>query len=172
MVAPDLLRDPQVRKWLDGGRAGLNAAHFRQFCRRCGRSRQPVRPQFGSPIILMPIRSRAQRWRATRSYRYGRRSSAVPTDNGNRQPNPCHGSKLIEWAGYEQAEAFRPHKVINEPDFSPLHIVRLLAETATLVRTQRNKLAPLRHSTIIARLRFRSLLAYDVKIDFVESPHR
>jgi hypothetical protein len=48
--------------------------------------------------------------------------------------------KLIEWPGYEQADAFRLHKVINEPDFLPLHIVRLLAEAAKLVRTQRGKL--------------------------------
>jgi hypothetical protein len=38
--------------------------------------------------------------------------------------------KLIEWPHYDQAEAFRLHKVINEPDFLPLHIVRLLAEAA------------------------------------------
>ena len=48
--------------------------------------------------------------------------------------------KLVEWPGYDQADAFRLHKVINEPDFLPLHIVRLLAEAARLVRTQRGKL--------------------------------
>ncbi len=48
--------------------------------------------------------------------------------------------ELIEWPGYDQADAFRLHKVINEPDFLPLHIVRLLAEAAKLVRTQRGKL--------------------------------
>ncbi|MGC1743276.1 MAG: hypothetical protein WA754_12035 [Pseudolabrys sp.] len=48
--------------------------------------------------------------------------------------------KLIEWPGYDQTDAFRLHKVINEPDFLPLHIVRLLAEAAQLVRTQRGKL--------------------------------
>ena len=48
--------------------------------------------------------------------------------------------KLIEWPGYDQTDAFRLHKVINEPDFLPLHIVRLLAEAAKLVRTQRGKL--------------------------------
>jgi hypothetical protein len=31
--------------------------------------------------------------------------------------------------------------VINEPDFLPLHIVRTLAQAATLVRAQRGKLA-------------------------------
>jgi hypothetical protein len=48
--------------------------------------------------------------------------------------------KLIEWPGYDQADAFRFHKVINEPDFLPLHIVRLLAEASQLVGTRRGKL--------------------------------
>jgi hypothetical protein len=48
--------------------------------------------------------------------------------------------KVIEWPGYDQADAFRLHKVINEPDFLPLHTVRLLAEAAKLVRIQRGKL--------------------------------
>jgi hypothetical protein len=47
---------------------------------------------------------------------------------------------LIEWPGYDQAEAFRLNKVINEPDFLPLHIVRLLAEAAKLVRPRKGKL--------------------------------
>jgi hypothetical protein len=47
--------------------------------------------------------------------------------------------KLIKWPGYDQTDAFRLHKVINEPDFLPLHIL-LLAEAAKLVRTQRRKL--------------------------------
>ena len=32
------------------------------------------------------------------------------------------------------------NKVINEPDFLPLHVVRQLAQAATLVRAQRGKL--------------------------------
>jgi hypothetical protein len=48
--------------------------------------------------------------------------------------------KLIEWPNYDQADAFRFNKVINEPDFLPLHVVRQLAQAATLVRAQRKKL--------------------------------
>jgi hypothetical protein len=48
--------------------------------------------------------------------------------------------KLIEWPDYDQAEAFRFNKVINEPDFLPLHVVRQLVQAATLVRAQRGKL--------------------------------
>src|SRR5262249_2675147 len=48
--------------------------------------------------------------------------------------------KLIEWPDYDQAEAFRFNKVITEPDFLPLHVVRQLAQAATSVRAQRGKL--------------------------------
>jgi LPS sulfotransferase NodH len=48
--------------------------------------------------------------------------------------------KLIEWPDFDQADAFRFNKVINEPDFLPLHVVRQLAQAATLVRAQRGKL--------------------------------
>ena len=48
---------------------------------------------------------------------------------------------LIEWPNYDQPNAFRLNKVINEPDFLPLHVVRILAQAATLVRAQRGKLA-------------------------------
>jgi hypothetical protein len=48
--------------------------------------------------------------------------------------------KLLEWPDYDQADAFRFNKVINESDFLPLHVVRQLAQAATLVRAQRGKL--------------------------------
>jgi hypothetical protein len=48
--------------------------------------------------------------------------------------------KLIEWPDYDRANAFRLNKVINEPDFQPLHVVRMLAQAAILVRVQRGKL--------------------------------
>ena len=47
---------------------------------------------------------------------------------------------LIEWPHYHQVDAFRLNKVINEPDFLPLHVVRILAQAATLVCAQRGKL--------------------------------
>jgi hypothetical protein len=48
--------------------------------------------------------------------------------------------KLIEWPDYDQAAVLQFNKVINEPDFLPLHVVRTLAQAATLVRVQGGKL--------------------------------
>ena len=40
--------------------------------------------------------------------------------------------RLMAWPDYDQADAFRFNKVINEPDFLPLHVVRQLVQAARL----------------------------------------
>ena len=50
----------------------------------------------------------------------------------------------MAWPDYDQADAFRFNKVINEPDFLPLHVVRQLVQAASLVRAQRGKLVACR----------------------------
>ena len=47
---------------------------------------------------------------------------------------------LFTWPGFDKTEAFRLHKVINEPDFLPLYFVRHLVETAELVRQRKSYL--------------------------------
>jgi hypothetical protein len=47
---------------------------------------------------------------------------------------------LFEWPNFDRAEAFRLHKVVNEPDFLPLFFVRHVAQLATLVRLHRGRL--------------------------------
>jgi hypothetical protein len=47
---------------------------------------------------------------------------------------------IMEWPGYDKDELFGFHKVINEPDFLPLHFVRILTQAAKLLRTYRGKL--------------------------------
>ena len=52
--------------------------------------------------------------------------------------------EVIEWPGLDKDELFRFHKVINEPDFLPLHLVRVLMQGTKLVRTHRGTLVPTR----------------------------
>ena len=95
-------------------------------------------------MISVPTRLPARRWRATRSSCCSEaieRDGLPLTATGNlSRAVVAEMRELIEWPGYDQADAFRLHKVINEPDFLPLHIVRSLAEAVKLVRTQRGKL--------------------------------
>jgi hypothetical protein len=48
--------------------------------------------------------------------------------------------EIIQAPNYDKAELLRFQKVINEPDLLPLHFVRMLTQTAKLVRTHRGKL--------------------------------
>jgi hypothetical protein len=48
--------------------------------------------------------------------------------------------ETIEWPGLDKAELFQFHKVVNEPDFLPLHFVRVLMQGTKLVRVKRDKL--------------------------------
>ncbi|MCX7355798.1 MAG: hypothetical protein NTY59_13415 [Alphaproteobacteria bacterium] len=47
---------------------------------------------------------------------------------------------LFTWPGFDKTEAFRLHKVINEPDFLPLFFVRHVAEAGKLVRRDKGHL--------------------------------
>jgi hypothetical protein len=49
---------------------------------------------------------------------------------------------LFEWPEFDRAEAYRYHKVLNEPDFLPLFFVRHIATQAKLVRPYRGFLRP------------------------------
>ena len=49
---------------------------------------------------------------------------------------------LFEWPEFDRAEAYRYHKVLNEPDFLPLYFVRNIATQAKLVRPYRGFLRP------------------------------
>jgi hypothetical protein len=52
--------------------------------------------------------------------------------------------ELIEWPGLDRDELFALNKVINEPDFLPVHFVRVLLQGTKLVRTSRGMLVPSR----------------------------
>jgi hypothetical protein len=47
---------------------------------------------------------------------------------------------IMQWPGYDKDELFGFQKVINEPNFLPLHFIRILTQAAKLVRTYRGKL--------------------------------
>jgi hypothetical protein len=50
--------------------------------------------------------------------------------------------EVTEWPDLDKAQLFELNKVINEPDFLPVHFVRLLLEATKLVRRRRDRLVP------------------------------
>ena len=143
MVAEDFLRAPQVRQWLDGVDPAWTLLTFESLLTL---RQEPSAVQTairianelsadeiaGSPVArntLILLRQAIER-------------GGLPlTATGNLSRTVvAEMCELIEWPDYNQADAFRFNKVINEPDFLPLHVVRILAQAATLVRAQRGKL--------------------------------
>ena len=143
MVAEDFLQDPQVRQWLNGIEPAWTLLTFESL-RALRQEPSALQTAIriandlsadeiaGSPIArntLILLRQAIER-------------GGLPlTATGNlTRAVVAEMCKLIDWPDFDQTHAFRLHKVINEPDFLPLHIVRLLAEAVKLVRTQRGKL--------------------------------
>jgi hypothetical protein len=143
MVAEDFLRDPQMRQWLGGIEPAwtlLTLDSLRALRQEPSAAQTTIRIANdlkvdeidASPIArntLLLLRQVVER-------------GGLPlTATGNlSRATVLEMRKLIEWPDYDQAEAFQFNKVINEPDFLPLHVVRQLAQASTLVRAQRRKL--------------------------------
>ena len=170
MVAEDFLQDQQVRQWLDGVESAWMLLAFDSL--RALR-REPSAPQnairFANDLSADEIADSAFTRNTFLLLRQAiERGGLRLTATGNLSRAVVAEMRgLIEWPHYDQADAFRLNKVINEPDFLPLHIVRILAQAATLVRAQRGKLVttPLGKS-MLSHERQGSLLAILFHIAF------
>jgi hypothetical protein len=143
MVAGDFVRDPQMRKWLDGVEPAWTLLTFDSLrALRQEPSGVQTAIRIANDLNADEIAASAVARNTFIVLRQAIERGGLPlTATGNlSRAVVAEMCKLIEWPGYDQADAFRLHKVINEPDFLPLHIVRLLAEAAKLVRIHRGKL--------------------------------
>ena len=143
MVAEDFLQDPQVREWLNGVEPAWTLLTFESL--------QALRHEPSAAQTAIRIANDLSVGEIARSpvarntlilLRQAIERGGLPlTATGNlSRAVVAEMCKLIEWPDYDQADAFRFNKVINEPDFLPLHVVRQLAQAATLVRAQCGKL--------------------------------
>jgi hypothetical protein len=142
MVAADFLQDPQVRRWLDGVDPAWTLLTFESLqALRQEPSAGQTAIQIANDLCADEIAGSAVA-RNTLILLQAIEHDGLPlTATGNLSRAVVAAMcKLIEWPHYDQADAFRFNKVINEPDFLPLHVVRLLAQAATLVRARRGRL--------------------------------
>ena len=144
MVAPGFLANPEVRRWLNGVEPAwtmlefdsFNALHDEPSANNnaiCLEPKLTATEVSGSAVAVntMLLRSRAAEIGGLKLTATGNLSRAVVA-----------GMLGIEWPDYDPAELVQYNKVINEPDFLPLHFIRVLMEAAKLLRTHRGKLVP------------------------------
>ena len=143
MVAPGMLQNPSVRNWLGGIVPAWTLLDQGTFAalRKPPSSRASVimlAPDFSpdeigqsavarNTLILLHAASAGSGLKLTTT---GNLTRGVVADMID----------LFTWPGLDKKDAFRLHKVINEPDFLPLYFVRHVAESIRLVRQYKGHL--------------------------------
>ena len=143
MVAPAMLQNPSIKQWLGGIDPVwtlLEASSFDALQRPPHPILGPIRLTFDLPpddidrsavarntLILLHAAAEDRGMKLTATGNLSRTVVARMCD-------------LFVWPGYDKAEAFQLHKIINEPDFLPLHFVRHVVEICQLVKVRKGHL--------------------------------
>ena len=136
MVTLAILHDPSIKRWLGGIEPVwtlLDQVSFAALSRPPSPTRGPIR--LASDLTHEEIQQSAV---ALNTLVLLRSAAASPglkmTTTGNLSRDVvAQMCDLFKWPGFDRANAFRFHKVVNEPDFLPLYFVRHLAEAAKLL---------------------------------------
>jgi hypothetical protein len=143
MVAADFLKNPRVQGWLDGVEPAWTLLTFESLLAlRHEPSAVQTAIRIANDLSVGEIAGSPVARNTLILLRQAIERVGLPlTATGNlSRAAVAEMCKLIEWPDYDQADAFRFNKVINEPDFLPVHVVRQLAQAAILVCAQRGKL--------------------------------
>src|SRR6266446_3025107 len=145
MVAPRFLENPEVRRWLNGVEPAWTMLEFNSLNalrHEPSASNHAIRLEpdladaeiSGSAVTAnaLILLRRAAETGGLKLTATGNLSRAVVEEM-------CGA---MEWPDYDKDDLIRYYRVINEPDFLPLHFVRILAQAAKLLRTHRGKLMP------------------------------
>jgi hypothetical protein len=147
MVAPGFLANPEVRRWLNGIEPAWTVLEFDSF------NALHDEPSASNPAIHLEadltqteISGSAVTANALILLRRAAETGGLKlTATGNLSRAVVEEMcGAMEWPAYNKDELVRYYKVINEPDFLPLHFVRILAQAAKPLRTHRGRLVPTR----------------------------
>lgn len=143
MVAPGMLWNPSVRNWLSGIEPAwtlLDQASF-DALRRPPASQEPA-IRLAHDLTSEEISQSAVTRNALillHAASLGPGLKLTATGNLSRQV-VAEMCELFTWPRFDKSEAFRFHKVVNEPDFLPLFLVRHLVEASGLVKRSNGNL--------------------------------
>jgi hypothetical protein len=143
MVAPGFLANAIVREWLDGALpvwTSLDAESFNAL--REERLAPGTAIQVHDDVTEADLASCIFVRNTTVLLQYAVENGGLGlTATGNlTRAVVAQMIPQMEWPAFSKADMYRYNRVINEPDFAPLHIVRVNAVAARLLRAHRRKL--------------------------------
>jgi hypothetical protein len=142
MVVPGFLANPEVRRWLNGVEPAWTLLEFDSFNalhEEPSTNNNAIRlePKLtATEVLASPVAVNTMLLLRKAAETGGLKLTAT----GNLSRAVVEGTLGFEWPDYDKAELVRYNKVINEPDFLPLHFLRVLMQAAKLLRTHRGKL--------------------------------
>jgi len=145
MVSPGFLENFEVRRWLGGVEPAWTMLQFDSFNAlhdEPSASNQAIRLEAnltGTEISGSAVAANALLLLRRAAETGGLKLTATGNLSRAVVEEMCG---VINWPNYTKAELLRFQKVINEPDFLPLHFIRILTQVAKLLRTHRGKLVP------------------------------
>src|SRR5438132_7209019 len=145
MVAPGFLQNPEVRRWLGGIQPAWTMLEFNSLnALRHEPSASNLAIRLEPDLADAEISGSAVTANALLLLRRAADTGGLKlTATGNLSRAAVEEMcGVTDWPNYNKAELLRFQKVINEPDFLPLHFVRILTQAAKLLRTDRGKLSP------------------------------
>ncbi len=147
MVAGDFLHYPELRRWLGGLEPAwtlLDMASLNALRREPSKDNHTLR--LANNLTATEIAASAVTHNTLTLLRRAADGEGLKlTATGNLSRTVvAEMVDRFEWPDFDRAEAFRLHKVVNEPDFLPLFFVRHVAQFAKLVRPYRGNLGATR----------------------------
>jgi hypothetical protein len=144
MVSPGFLQNPEVRRWLNGVEPAWTMLEFDSFNAlhdEPSANNNAIRLE--PKLTATEVSGSAVAVNTMLLLRTAAETGGLKlTATGNLSRAVVEGMLGIEWPDYDKAELVRYNKVINEPDFLPLHFIRVLMQAAKLLRKSRGTLVP------------------------------
>jgi hypothetical protein len=147
VIAPGFLQNPEVCRWLDGVEPAWTMLEFNSYNalhHEPSADNQAIRlePNLMETDLSASAVTRTARTLLQRAVDAG---GLKLTATGNLSRTVvAEMIEVVEWPGLDKTELFRFHRVVNEPDFLPVHFVRVLLQGTKLIRKDRGKLVPTR----------------------------
>jgi hypothetical protein len=147
VVAPGFLANPEVRQWLNGVEPAWTMLEFGSYNalnHEPSADNQAIRlePALTETDLSGSAVTRNAAILLRRAIETG--GLKLTTTGNLSRAVVAEMIEVVEWPGLDKDELFRFHKVVNEPDFLPVHFVRVLIQETKLVRVHRDKLVPTR----------------------------
>jgi hypothetical protein len=147
MVAPGFLQNPEVRRWLNGVEPAWTMLEFNSLNalrHEPSISNHAIRlePDLADAEISGSAVTANALILLRRAAEFGGLKLTATGNLSRTVVEEMCGA--MEWPAYNKDELVWYYKVINEPDFLPLHFVRILTQAAKLLRTHRGRLVPTR----------------------------